>query len=173
MNSYPAGQKIRLWGLGRSLLVTRYMGKQLKTSCLVRNELVTIRAKSTPSMEITSTCAMCLTLEPTVPKNHKTVGFNFINVKHTRFLNECHFGSFSYVHMYLHTYVHTQKKAAKMRFVQKARKFNIDEIDGRIARLLDPLYPDPFTLTLNDTLTRISEKLSMKCPPLLTLLSLL
>jgi len=60
-----------------------------------------------------------------------------------------------------------------MRFVQKARKFNIDEIDGRIVRLLDPLYPDPFTLTLNDTLTRISEKLSMKCPPLLTLLSLL
>jgi len=110
MNSYPAGQKIRLWGLGRSLLVTRYMGKQLITSCLVRNELVTIRAKSTPSMEITSTCAMCLTLEPTVPKNHKTVGFNFINVKHTRFLNECHFGSFfMYIRTYIRTYIRRKK----------------------------------------------------------------
>jgi len=60
-------------------------------------------------------------------------GVNFINVKHTPFSHERHFGSFFYAHI-------SRKKATKMTFVQKTRAFNIDEIDGRRAARLHWFY---------------------------------
>jgi len=51
-------------------------------------------------------------------------GVNFINIKRTIFLYECHFGSFYYVHV-------TRKKLPKPTIVQKICAFNVAEIDGR------------------------------------------
>jgi len=52
-------------------------------------------------------------------------GVNFINVKCTNFLYECHFGSFFSSYMYV-------VKAAKMTFVRVICTFNVDEIDTRL-----------------------------------------
>jgi len=51
-------------------------------------------------------------------------GVNFIIVKSKNFSYKCRFGSFYYVHV-------IRKKAAKMKFVQKIRAFNVHEIDYR------------------------------------------
>ncbi len=47
---------------------------------------------------------------------------NFINIIHTNFSYERHFGSFFYIHV-------TRKKAAETTFIQKIRTFIVDEID--------------------------------------------
>jgi len=63
-------------------------------------------------------------------------GVNFINVKRTNILYECHFGSFfTYICMYIN-----RKKAAVMTFVRNILEYNVDEIDHS--------QLNPFLLTL-------------------------
>ncbi len=74
-------------------------------------------------------------------------GVNFINVKRARFLYECCFGSFFFVHRYV-TYVRTyiEKKPPKWRSYEKCARITlmklttrIQAVDGNIINLLNPL----------------------------------
>ncbi len=51
-----------------------------------------------------------------------TAGVNFINVKHARFLHECHFGSFFCIYV---------EKSCRNEVHVKMCTYNVDEIDGR------------------------------------------